>query len=623
MCGIAGILSWGSRSENSREIEAMTRAVAHRGPDGEGFLSRDRVALGHRRLSIIDLEGGRQPMSNEDGQVSVTFNGEIYNYRELRSELTALGHHFATRSDTEVLVHAWEQWQAECLGRLRGMFAFAIADFARRTLFLARDHFGIKPLCYRRGRDYLAFGSELAVLRAVDDDPPAGRLEAIDHYLRFRYIPSPNTIYHDIFQLPPGCYLQASFDGRVDEPVRYWSMQFEPVADKNDDDWRAEFDTVLASSVEAHLVSDVPFGVFLSGGIDSTLIASKMADLLGRSVLAFSIGFDEAGFSEIEYARRAADTLGVELIHEVLTPDAAELLPELVRHYGQPYADTSMIPAWYVSRLARRHVPMVLSGDGGDEVFAGYARYAMMEGSPLAHEIAELIRSPRGVFWRTPRVIGALGPLEAARKARFESLYGGFGGPQRARLWRGEHRGQARAACASFDEGVHRARGRDGITYSQLMDFHTYLPDDILTKIDVASMCHGLEVRTPLVDRAVADLAAALPLDVRSRRAPRGRIAKWISKDALRHKFDDAFIHRPKMGFSIPEDRWLRPSTSIRKLFDELVVSDHSSLREWFDPRALRRHVAYFDSQGQGGVRLWMLLILAVWREQNRDIRFS
>jgi asparagine synthase (glutamine-hydrolysing) len=623
MCGIAGILRWGKRPEDGREIEAMTRAVAHRGPDGEGFFRRDGIALGHRRLSIIDLEGGKQPMSNEDGQVWVTFNGEIYNYRELRAELEAAGHRFSTRSDTEVLVHAWEQWHEQCLGRLRGMFAFAIADFGGRTLFLARDHFGIKPLFYRRGRDYLAFASELAALRAVDDGPPPGRLEAIDHYLRFRFIPSPNTIYRDVFQLPPGCCLQTSFDGRSDEPVRYWSMEFEPAADKSDDEWRAEFDSVVSDSVEAHLVSDVPFGVFLSGGIDSTLVASKMAELLDRRVLAFSIGFDEADFSELDFARRAAETLGVELVHEVLTPDAARLLPELVHHYGQPYADTSMIPTWYVSRLAREHVPMVLSGDGGDEVFAGYGRYAMMEGSPLAHEIAELVRSPRGVLWRTPRVLGAMRPLEVARKARFESLFGGFAVAQRERLWRAEHRAHARAACSSFDEGVRRVHGRDGITYSQLMDFHTYLPDDILTKVDVASMCHGLEVRTPLVDRAVADFAATLPLEVRSRRTARGRIAKWISKEALRRQFDEAFIHRRKMGFSIPEDRWLRPKTAIRKLFDELVVSDHSSLREWFDPRALRRHVAFFDERGQGSVRLWLLLILAVWREQNRDISFA
>ncbi|HWB12521.1 MAG TPA: asparagine synthase (glutamine-hydrolyzing) [Pirellulales bacterium] len=623
MCGIAGIVRWGARPENGREIEAMTRAVAHRGPDGEGFFRREGVALGHRRLSIIDLEGGKQPMSNEDGNVWVTFNGEIYNYAELREELTAKGHRFATRSDTEVLVHAWEQWGEDCLHRLRGMFAFALVDFDRRELFLARDHFGIKPLVYRRGRDYLAFASELAALRNVEDETPGGRLDAVDHYLRFRYIPSPATIYREIFQLPPGFFVRASLDGRVGEPVRYWSMCFQPVAGKSDDEWRAEFDSVVTASVEAHLVADVPFGVFLSGGIDSTLVASKMADLLGRPVQAFSIGFDESDYSELDYARRAAATLGVELIHEVLAPDAAHLLPELVAHYGQPYADTSMIPTWYVARLARQHVPMVLSGDGGDEVFAGYARYAMMEGLPFARELAALIRSPRGVLWRTPLVIGAMRSLSAARQARYQVLCGVFLRPEREQLWLREHRHHSRASCPAFDEAARRACNREGITYSQLMDFQTYLPDDILTKVDVASMCHGLEVRTPLVDRRVADFARSLPLAVRSRPSRGGRIAKWISKEALRQKFDEKFINRQKMGFGIPEDRWLRRGTVVRELFDDLVTAEHSRLREWFDLDELRRRVARFDGAGHGGTPLWLLLILALWREQNPHVSFS
>jgi asparagine synthase (glutamine-hydrolysing) len=624
MCGIAGVMRQGPAQELNDEVAGMVAALVHRGPDGEGILVRDGVALGHRRLAIIDLEGGRQPLANEDGSVWVVFNGEIYNYRELRAQLEARGHVFATHSDTEVIVHAYEEWGPESVARFRGMFGFALADFSRRRLLLARDPFGIKPLFYRIGPDYFAFASELSALEQVRAPAPRGRLEAVEHYLRYRYIPGPRTIYEDVFQLPPASWMTVDFDGQRPEPRTYWRLSFEPQHGLSDAQWLDRFEAVIHDSVRAHLVADVPFGVFLSGGIDSTLVARAMSDLLERPVTAFSIGFDEDTFTELTYAEEAAHTLGIPLCAETVTLDVAHLLPELVAHYGQPFADTSMIPTWAVSRLARRHVPMVLSGDGGDEAFAGYPRYANWVKDGVANEIRQLLASPRGLFWRVPRILKRLSLPPTEQRALWDDEVALIPSDFRSALWRTEHQHVVRTPCPTFARAVEQARPLDRLSAAQYVDYQTYLPGDILTKVDVASMYHGLEVRTPLIDVPVVELAASLPFDQRFRRENGNLVQKRLPKQSLQRRFAPRFVHRAKMGFGIPEDRWLRPGAPARHLFEELVLSSGSRLWEWFRRETVESWLWRMDRMGFSlGGPLWGLLILALWLEQHPDVTFA
>jgi len=625
MCGVAGILRWDGLPPQKAEIEKMTQALSHRGPDGEGFLVRDGVALGHRRLAIIDLETGQQPMGNEDDTVLITYNGELYNFRELRNDLRQRGHHFRTRSDTEVIIHAYEEWGQACVERFRGMFAFGIADFRNRRLFLARDHFGIKPLYYRLGRDYLAFSSELSALRHVRDETPDGSLQAVDFYLRFAYIPAPHTIYGDVFKLPPASYLTVDFDGGMSGPTEYWHLCFDPVTDgRTDNDWKEDVRETLHESVGAHLVSDVPFGVFLSGGVDSTLVALHMSRILDRPVTAFAIGFDEEEFSELRYAEQAAQRCGVELHTEVVKADSLEMLPDLVAHYGEPFGDSSMIPTWHVARLARRHVPMVLSGDGGDETFGGYNTYARWMESPAYRVARRFCSSPR----RAARYV-----IDAARN-RFASgswnsisewqegmLY--FKLYMRKALWRAPYHGLMAAECLAFSEADRKSRYFERLAYAQSVDYCTYLHGDILAKVDVASMYHGLEVRTPLIDRQVVQLAAGLPRAQRWRPDGRGQaVRKYVLRSLLEDDFPRQFVHRGKQGFATPAATWFLPGRAGSRLLDEILMDTRSRLYDWFNPDYIRSEVMTHSREHDNSRALWLLLVLGLWLEQNPEIEF-
>ncbi|HEY4641153.1 MAG TPA: asparagine synthase (glutamine-hydrolyzing), partial [Thermoanaerobaculia bacterium] len=418
MCGIAGILD-ADHADPGAAI-AMANRIRHRGPDGSGEWSCAAISLSHRRLSIIDLEGGRQPLANEDASVHVTYNGEIYNFRELRKTLLDCGHTFTTVSDTEVLVHAWEEWGRDCVEKLRGMFAFAIWDEKKQQLLLARDRAGIKPLYYYRSGSRFAFASELQAFSGWERtlDP-----EALDLYLHFQYIPAPYTIYKEIRKLPPAHTLLISPRSEPDIR-RYWSLRFEPGNGLSESQWLDELDAVISESVRLHLVSDVPFGAFLSGGVDSSLVTSYMSEhLRDEHVRTYSIGFDDPDYDELPYARIVSDYLHTTHREEMVYPDAIAILPELVRHYGEPFADSSAIPTYYVSRLAAADVKMVLSGDGGDEAFAGYASYAFM---------AREHRPARGFARRARFLLGSAGrrahllpPLADPRRTWF-SMVAGF-----------------------------------------------------------------------------------------------------------------------------------------------------------------------------------------------------
>lgn len=624
MCGIAGIVRWTGLPVRSGEIEAMTAALAHRGPDGNGHLTRNGVSLGHRRLSIIDLEGGTQPMSTIDGELSVTFNGEIYNFRELRRELEACGHRFNTRSDTEVILHAYAKWGDACVERFRGMFAFGLVDFRQRRVLLARDHLGIKPLYYRIEATGLAFASELSALRQMHAPVPRGNVNAIDLYLRFGYIPSPETIYEGVFKLPPAHRLVIGFNGQMEPPTRYWDLAFRAKEHLPDSEWEMRLKAVLRDSVKSHLIADVPFGVLLSGGIDSTMVAQEMGELMDRPVQAFAIGFEEEQYSELKYAESAAKICGISLHTEVVRPDVVHLLPELLQHYGEPFGDASALPTWHVCKLARSAVPMVLSGDGGDEAFAGYGRYNVWMKHGLTWAIRQLLGQPRDIGAAVKLFTDqALNPKRAARTA-WEQQMTYFRARGRQHLWQPAFRTGAIADCQLFVDAATRSNQMDKLAYAQYMDLQTYLPCDILTKVDIASMYHGLEVRTPFVDREVLEFAATLPMHLRRRRTGlRSHSLKPLLKMTLAKTFPEQFVNRPKMGFGLPLTPWWRTGSPVRAMLDQVLFAQGAAMHQLFEPNALRSVVARHDSGHDNQYGLWVLLALGVWLEQNRDVSFE
>ena len=587
----------------------MTDTIAHRGPDGKGFYSHGNVGLGHRRLAIIDPECGAQPMSNEDGTVWITYNGEIYNFKELRNELEQRGHAFRSQSDTEMVVHAYEEWGKDCLRRFRGMFAFAIADFRRQELFLARDPLGIKPLFYIFYKNIFAFASELQAMRVVPGMEWNVDLQAIDQYLYLQYIPAPRTVFQHAHKLRPAHFLIVPFSGPPAAPQRYWRLHAKPVQRK-EADLLAELDHTLRQSVNMHLVSDVPFGAFLSGGIDSSAVVGYMAQLLEHPVKTFSIGFEEEDTNELPYARQVAERWKTEHHEEIVKADGLAILPELVKHFGEPFGDASAVPTYYVSRMARGYVPMVLSGDGGDEAFGGYNTYRnwlrWLDKSGMA-------------WWKKPLfpIASALFPRRwPSRKPRLENWleFMQYLSPVwRHRLWRPEVRPQIGAPIETMIEAFAETAGYDPLQTVQYLDLMTYLPYAILTKVDVASMINSLEVRTPIVDIRVMEFAATIPTEDKMRPANTGQLeGKWILKKLLAKHFPESFLRRPKQGFGIPLKQWLGGGRQTVSAVEQKLLASTSPLQEWFEPRALAALV-----REQKVAAIWLLLFLEEWLHQN------
>jgi asparagine synthase (glutamine-hydrolysing) len=625
MCGIAGILKFDGSSILPDEIKKMTNEMSHRGPDGEGYFVSQNIALGHRRLSIIDIETGRQPMTNEDKSVWITYNGELYNYKKLREELEQKKHIFTTKSDTEVIVHAYEEWGSDCVKKFRGMFAFAVVDLNAKCVFLARDHFGIKPLCYRQDLNGFTFASEINSLVSGQDTLPTGNLLAIEFFLRYQYIPTPLTIYNEIKKLPPGHFLKCSFDGTLEGPRRFWDLNDDKGSTISPENSANEVDKIISESVSAHLISDVPFGVFLSGGVDSTLIALKMQKLMGTRVEAFAIGFDQKEYDELEFAKIAAKTIGVNLHTEIVTEDILDVLPDLVRHYGEPFGDSSALPTWSVARLARMHVPMVLSGDGGDEMFAGYDsyRYWMMETS-----IRDIMRYtfsnfPKciipGVYMMKNKLFSSMNNTVALwEKYITYTQYA-----ERKRIWRHEYHFLLNKSSDLFKRAEIDAKNEDRLGFAQHIDKMTYLPCDILTKVDIASMYHGLEVRVPLIDLRVNKFASNLPLNQKmGLNATNEKTGKILLKNLLKTDFDGNFVDRKKKGFGIPRPVWFLPGHKAREMLEKLLIGQRERISHFFNIERieilLQKHSLKSDYSGT----LWLLLVLGIWFEQNPDITF-
>ena len=622
MCGISGVVHTDPGRPVDREsFRRMTATLTHRGPDADGYLFGDGVALGHRRLSIIDVGGGDQPIYNEDHTRAVVFNGEIYNFRELRAELTARGHRFRTASDTEVIVHAWEQYGDDCVSRLRGMFALALWDGPARRLLLARDRLGKKPLYYAHDGERLVFASELKALIA---DPSMKRTvdpEAVDDYLAFGAVPAPRTIYQGIAQLPPAHYLLWE-DGRI-RLAEYWDVRFDVGPERSERDYLEEFAALLAEAVRLRMISDVPLGAFLSGGVDSSAVVMAMAGESTRPVLTTSVAFRESGFNEAPHARQVAQAFQTDHREIVVEPKAAEILPTLVWHLDEPFADSSALPTYYLSRAARERVTVALSGDGGDETFGGYAwRYGlnMLEHrvrrrlppwlrhgllGPLASAWPKADRLPRPLRWKFFLRNLSLSPERAyfhdmslftpADKARLLS--------REFRTTLGEH-----DPFAAFARHFERVAGLDHLSRITYVDLKTYLPNDILVKVDRMAMANSLEVRSPLLDHKVVEFAASVPAGFKFR----GTTSKYLVKRYLERSLPASLVHRPKQGFSIPLARWLR--SDLREIAHDLLLSERARRRGYFVADTVRAMwEAHQSGRRDHAHRLWALMMLELW----------
>ncbi len=633
MCGITGaIWTEPEKSLDEPTLQRMTDVLRHRGPDDEGFYASEwrisapgqatpGVALGFRRLSIIDLASGHQPLSNEDGSVWIVFNGEIYNYRDLRRRLEGSGHRFRTHSDTEVIVHLYEDVGEDLPKHLNGMFALAIWDANRRQLFMARDRLGKKPFVYRLEPGRLLFASELKSLLEVPGVPRQLDPQALDDYLTYQYVPHPRTIFQGISKLPPG-YCAVYHEGRL-RLRPYWQPDFNAEEEQSAQQYAEELRELLTSAVELRLQSDVPLGAFLSGGIDSSIVVGLMQRLSREKVRTFSIGFPVKEYDETHYARLVAQRFGT--IHEEfrVEPDAVAILPKLVWHYDEPFADSSAVPTWYVSQLTRQQVTVALTGDGGDELFAGYSRYrAVWMGSWFDRLPAVLRWILAGSYWqRLPA-----SPRQKSIRRRFKRFTEALGQPPQRRYlnWIAIFNEARRAELYSDDfltrlpdkdpleflaAAWRRSSGRDPVTAASLADLVTYLPCDLMTKVDIASMAHGLECRQPILDYRVVELAARMPL----RHKFHGGRGKRILLDTFADLLPKELLHRGKMGFGVPLDRWFRGP--LAGFTQDILLDPRTLERGLFRPEAVRRLVAdHLEGRFDHSYRLWSLLVLELWQ---------
>jgi asparagine synthase (glutamine-hydrolysing) len=629
MCGIAGRLNFLSgRPVDARMVRRMCDLIGHRGPDGHDVWTDGAVGFGHRRLAIIDLsDAGRQPMTSIDGDLTITFNGEIYNFLELRRDLEGRGHHFRSRTDTEVMLAAYREWGVECLARFRGMFAFALWDAPRRRLFVARDRVGKKPLHYWRDRDGLAFASEPKAFLGDPSFRPEPDPQALSAYLTYQYVPSPLSAFRGVHKLPPAHYMVIE-DGRVTID-RYWKLSYARKRHLSEDDACGELLDRLREAVRLRLISDVPLGAFLSGGVDSSAIVALMAEQSGDRVKTFSIGFDEKEFDELPYARLVAERYDTEHHEFIVRPNATEIFPHLVWHYNEPYADASGIPTYYLSQLARRHVTVALNGDAGDENFAGYRRYitaapgqrfdrlpsavrravagvaraapAPAQSDSLVYRSRRWLRrisdTPEGRYSRKMTIFDRDLRLEVCTPA-FVAATGGAAGPQ--------FLAEAFAASDALD-----------MVDAQLdIDVNYYLSDCLLVKVDIATMAHGLEGRSPMLDHEFMEFAASLPSELKLR----GSATKYIFKRAVRDLLPAEIIDRPKKGFSVPLGVWFRED--LRELSADLLLDGRLAQRGYFKPEAVRRMLEeHWRGTGEWQNQLWSLLMLESWHRMFIDER--
>ena len=593
----------------------MCDAMVHRGPDDHGLRADGPCALGHRRLSIIDLRPeGAQPMTNEDDTISLVVNGEFYNFVELREDLEKRGHRFKSRSDSEVALHLYEEYGVDFLDHLRGMFALGLWDAPRRRLILARDRFGQKPLYYRVGPNSLIFASELGGLVASRCFEKQADLDAIDAFIAMQYVPAPMTAYEGVKKLPMG-YRLVCENGVVHEPEPYYRLHFNEPRDGSVEDLTQQLREMLEESVRIRMVSDVPLGAFLSGGVDSSLIVALMARQSSQPVKTFSVGFPSKSFSELPYAKMVADQYQTEHHEITVKPDMASVMPEFVRHYGEPFADTSAMPTWYLCEYTRTGVTVALSGDAGDEAFGGYRRYMHTRTSRAIHQMP----------WPLPQMAaGLLSNIPTPRAAevreygerlmqpehiRFLGLSAPIPHEDRMALYTPAMRERFAEdqMAAEFERLFERSDAKDPINRVIDVDIQTYLTGNGLTKVDIASMAHSLEVRQPLVDHEVMEFAASLPGSMKLR----GVTTKYLLRQVAKELLPRRILTRPKQGFSVPIDRWMRED--LAPLSREVLLDQRARERGILEPTSIESLLKKQQRGEPRGFQIWSLMILELW----------
>jgi asparagine synthase (glutamine-hydrolysing) len=619
MCGIAGYLArTGSDEGTLRDpVQRMCDRLAHRGPDMHGMHVDGPMCLGHRRLSIIDLSPeGAQPMGNEDGSIHVVVNGELYNFAELRVSLEGKGHRFRSHSDSEVALHLYEETGPDFVARLRGMFALALWDANKRELILARDQVGKKPLFYWYGPSGLLFASEVQALMATGWVPREPNFEAIDAYLGLQYVPSPETAFRDVYKLQPGCRAVCK-PGQPPVVERYNSWDFRardlPSTDRRE--LAAELRRLLAESVRLRMVADVPLGAFLSGGIDSSLVVALMATQSTRPVKTFAVGFPEQDLSELPFAKLVADRYATEHHEIMVNPDMVAIVPRIVQHYGEPFADPSAVPTWYLCEVTKRHVTVALSGDGGDENFAGYHRYRVARLLNLLLKLPRPLRATLAAGLRN-LPFAAAQPLRntglrfhQSAAERYQGWICHFEHRERLALYQPEFRArfQRDVVSARFAVTIEGGAAEDAIGRLMELDTQTYLPDDILVKVDIASMAHALEVRAPILDREVIRFAAALPTQLKLR----GFTSKVLLREVAKDLLPRAILERGKRGFGLPIHRWMRGE--LAAVSRDTLLDATARKRGLFQPAAVESLLAAHARGEPRGQQIWNLMMLELW----------
>ena len=611
MCGIAGIVAPEGRRPEREALVAMGDALAHRGPDDATVAVWGRAGLSFRRLSIVDVDGGAQPIDDCSGARHVILNGEIYNHRELRADLESRGHRMGSGSDVEVVVHGYEEWGEAIVAKLRGMFALALWDETQQRLLLARDRLGQKPLVYNEGADQISFASELRALLDSGSIEPNADPVAIHHYLSYQYVPAPLTAFAGVRKLPPG-HLMVWEKGRS-RIERYWALSFAPAPVIDAPTAAVEVRRLLRDAVQARLMSDVPLGAFLSGGIDSSSVVALMAEF-GR-VKTFSVGFEEEEFSELSYARLVAEKYDTEHHEFIVRPNAAEALPRLVEHYGEPFADSSALPTYYLSKVTSEHVKVALNGDAGDEVFGGYDRYRLMplfsalSLLPGVPAVANAVAGPLAA-WLPPRVVRLLEAVAPRPEEAYFRVISYFTEEQKRNLYTTEAservlRADSRDLLLAEYE---RCDAPDLVGRTQGVDTHTYLPGDLLAKVDIATMACSLEGRSPFLDHALVEFAARLPTHL--------KVGVGGGKRVLRRAIGDllppSILARRKKGFGVPIAKWFRGELS-EMLHETLLAADSrcaAFLRKTEIERLVGEHRGAVRDHGN---RLWALLMLELW----------
>lgn len=630
MCGICGTIDYTNKDNfDENIIHKMCWEMKHRGPDDEGiYIHKQRffVGLGHRRLSIIDLSSaGHQPMANEDKTIWIVFNGEIYNYKELRMELENKGHIFKSHTDTETIIHLYEEYDENCVKYLRGMFAFCIWDNVQRKLILARDRIGKKPLIYFHGNDRFCFASEFVSLLASGLVEKKINLEAIDYYLTFGYIPAPLTIYKNIFKLPPAHTLILE-NGEV-TINRYWQLDYSQKIDISEYDAAEEIIRLLKEAVKIRLYSDVPLGAFLSGGIDSSTVVALMSQLSDKSVKTFSIGFPERDYSELKYSRNIAKRFNTEHHEFIVEPKAMEILPLLVERYGEPYADSSCIPTYYLSQQTKQAVTVALNGDGGDELFAGYERYQAMLAAEMYQRMPKVAQKIISSFAnllpdsvnpknRLRRIKRFLDGATLPSPQRYIRWVGIFDDALKRNLYSEDFsRATSQANPQKFTEPfLNSSNGLSLIDSLLCTDTMTYLPNDLLVKVDITSMANSLEARSPFLDHKLMEFVAKLPAEYKMRRF----LKKYILKKAVSDLIPQENIHRKKMGFGVPVGEWFRDD--LKGFLREMLFSKTSLGREYFKPAVIKKMVEqHISKQKDYTFCLWALLMLELWHQRFMD----